>query len=120
MAVHALFPILNGIEVLDKSVSTYNVDRGTTVHEPIMAYLLDTNQGWVLIDTGCDLEVLRDPEMAARAFSVPPIVTEEQELGRQLAVLGLTPADVSMVIITHLHGDHAGGLGTFLHAPVWI
>lgn len=121
MAVTALYPILNGIEVLDKSVSTYNTDRGTIVREPIMAYLLETDRGWVLIDTGCDIELLRDPERADRAFhGQPPIVAAEQELLAQLARVPLTAPEISMIVLTHLHGDHAGGLCSFRHAPVYI
>lgn len=38
------------------------------------------------------------------AVEVPPTLT------RALAPLGITPADVTDVIVTHLHFDHAGGL----------
>jgi N-acyl homoserine lactone hydrolase len=121
MGVTALYPILNGLEILDKSVSTYNIDRGVIVQEPIMAYLLDTSEGWVLIDTGLDLEILRDPVRAAQAFTGHlPVVTAEQELLTQLARLGVAPAAIGKVVITHLHGDHAGGLCAFTHAPVYI
>jgi glyoxylase-like metal-dependent hydrolase (beta-lactamase superfamily II) len=34
---------------------------------------------------------------------------DEQNLERSLAALGLTPADISDVVLTHLHFDHAGG-----------
>jgi N-acyl homoserine lactone hydrolase len=121
MGVTALYPILNGLEILDKSVSTYNIDRGVIVQEPIMAYLLDTSEGWVLIDTGLDLEILRDPARAAQTFTGHlPVVSPEQELLTQLAYIGLAPTAIAMVVITHLHSDHAGGLCAFAHAPVYI
>lgn len=121
MAVTALYPILNGIEVLDKSVSTFNSGRGIIVHEPIMAYLVETDRGAVLIDTGCDLDLLRDADRAAAVFhGRPPRVTDEQALLGQLAQLSISPEAIAMVVVTHLHGDHAGGLCAFEHAPIYI
>jgi len=35
-----------------------------------------------------------------------------------LAANGLTPADVTHVLLTHAHGDHVGGLGLLEHAEV--
>ena len=39
--------------------------------------------------------------------------TEENLPAGQLAKIGLTPADVTHVVVTHTHFDHAGGLGDF-------
>ncbi|HKV44071.1 MAG TPA: MBL fold metallo-hydrolase [bacterium] len=37
---------------------------------------------------------------------------------RALADLGIAPADLAYIIVTHIHLDHAGGIGTLLrHAP---
>ncbi len=37
----------------------------------------------------------------------------EQEIGPQLARLGILPSDVRLVVMAHLHTDHAGGLHHF-------
>lgn len=37
-------------------------------------------------------------------------VTEESQVEESLAKLGLTPEDIDIVCMTHLHFDHAGGL----------
>src|SRR5262249_13233510 len=37
-------------------------------------------------------------------------VTPDQEIGPQLERLGIAPADVRKVVLTHMHTDHAGGL----------
>ena len=39
-----------------------------------------------------------------------PEMTQEQRIPAHLARLGLTPADVDLIFIGHLHFDHAGGL----------
>lgn len=46
-----------------------------------------------------------------------------REIGRRLSLVGLTPADLDGIIITHEHSDHIGGLRTLLSAakcPVYI
>jgi N-acyl homoserine lactone hydrolase len=70
---------------------------------PIHAWLLEHEQGPILIDTG-DLAATRDAPIAR--FSI----TREQEIDRQLAALGLSPDDLRLVVLTHLHGDHINGL----------
>ena len=42
-------------------------------------------------------------------FEVEP----EDEIGPQLRALGVEPDDVRTVVMTHLHGDHAGGIPHF-------
>ena len=37
-----------------------------------------------------------------------------------LASLGMTPADISLVINPHLHFDHCGQNAVFAHAPVYV
>jgi N-acyl homoserine lactone hydrolase len=43
---------------------------------------------------------------------------EEERLPVLLAQLGIAPRDVDLVIVGHLHFDHAGGLGDFLGAEI--
>lgn len=45
------------------------------------------------------------------------------ETSRRLARLGLTPADLTGVLVTHEHGDHLGGVAPFARRhqlPVWL
>lgn len=64
----------------------------------------------ILVDAGFD-----DLELAARwniEDFVPPAA--------RLAQLGLRPEDITDVILTHLHWDHAGGLDAYTRANIWI
>lgn len=45
-------------------------------------------------------------------------VTREQEVGPQLRTLGIDPGAVRWVVMTHMHGDHAGGLSHFPGAEI--
>ena len=50
----------------------------------------------------------------------PYVAAPEQQLLRRLAQLGLKPADISVVVLSHLHLDHAGGAHFFPRAKVYV
>ncbi len=58
----------------------------------------------LLIDSGIGFGRLNEKQL--RNFGV----TEESKLEASLLQLGLTPADIDYVLMTHLHFDHASGL----------
>lgn len=122
MAVTALYPMITGFEVVDKSLSTHNAGAGTTLREPIMAYLLRTDLGWVLIDAGSNPDLVADPTLRAHYYGSgePPILDPERNLLRQLARVRVSPGEIALMVITHLHCDHTGNLRHFVHAPVLI
>jgi N-acyl homoserine lactone hydrolase len=123
-SVRRLYVLLVGYEVLPKSVSTKGRGERFMMSEPICCYLLDTETGWVLMDAGFDPVYVRDPDLCREYFhsvgSYPPIVTPENELPFQMAKLGISFQDVTKVVLSHLHLDHAGYLKYFQHAPVYI
>jgi N-acyl homoserine lactone hydrolase len=111
-----LWPLLTATHRYDKSLSTRNRDQGRIIEAPILAYLIETTQGRILYDTGCDYSKIADPAKQRQYYDPdtfafgPPEMQQEQRLPHHLARLGLTPADVDVVFIGHLHFDHAGGL----------
>jgi glyoxylase-like metal-dependent hydrolase (beta-lactamase superfamily II) len=85
--------------------------------------LLETDQGLVLVDTGFGLRDVRDPKSRISQFFlglVSPDFREELTAIRQIERLGLNPADVRHIILTHLDFDHAGGLDDFPEATVHL
>jgi glyoxylase-like metal-dependent hydrolase (beta-lactamase superfamily II) len=91
---------------------------------PIYAWLIEHDEGLILVDTG---ETARVHEHGyhprwhpfyrrAARFSIAP----EEEIGAQLRTRGIAPRDVRQVVITHLHTDHAGGLAHVAGARVWV
>ena len=113
--VRKLWPLLTATHRYDKSISTYQRGIGQEIEAPILAYLLETDNGRILYDVGCDHSKINDPVARARynpevfEFGAPDM-REEQRLPHHLARLGLKPADVDVIFIGHLHFDHAGGL----------
>lgn len=126
MKVRALWPLLTATHRYDKSFSTWERGAGTLIDAPILAYLIETSSGRLLIDVGCDYRKLSDPALARLWYERPesplprPAMNEEQRIPRYLAQLGLQTRDIDAVILTHLHFDHAGGLADFCHAEVHV
>ena len=79
----------------------------------------------VLIDTGFPAKYAIDAEAATAqddlgSFGRVLSVTPENMPAAQLAKLGLTPADVTLMIQSHTHIDHVGHMDAFPHAPILI
>ncbi len=81
---------------------------------PTYAFAVEHRDGVVLIDTGANAGLKRLPRwhpyfQLAVKFDVEP----QQEAGPQLRALGIAPSDVRLIVLTHLHIDHDGGLAAF-------
>jgi N-acyl homoserine lactone hydrolase len=111
-----LWPLLTGRQRYEKTVSTRNRGHGLYIDAPILAYLLETPNGRILYDVGCDYTKIATPALRTRFFEPlrpvfePPQMSEQERIPAYLARLGLTHRDIDIVFLGHLHFDHAGGL----------
>lgn len=90
---------------------------------PISAYLIEHPKGLVLFDTQCMPKAIDEgPEEAYGPLAgiINMVSTPEQRLDRQIEALGYKTSDVSHVIASHLHFDHAGGLYLFPNARFFM
>ncbi len=116
-AAKKLWPLLTATHRYDKTISTHGRGAGQMIEAPILAYLIETSNGRILYDVGCDYSKINDPVLCAKYYDPAvfdfgaPVMTEEQRIPAYLRRLGLTPADIDVVFVGHLHFDHAGGLG---------
>ncbi len=89
---------------------------------PVPAYRIEHPRGTVLFDTGMHPDVARDPEgrlgFLAKVFEVE--MSDDDPVARQLALRDTDPERVDLVIVSHLHFDHAGGLATVPNADLVV
>jgi N-acyl homoserine lactone hydrolase len=111
-----LWPLLTGTHRYEKTVSTRNRGQGHYIAAPILAYLIETPNGRILYDVGCDYRKVSSPQLRAKYFDPMrplfdhPRMTEDQRIPTYLERLQLTVRDIDVVFLGHLHFDHAGGL----------
>jgi N-acyl homoserine lactone hydrolase len=111
-----IWPLLTGTHKYEKVVSTRNRGHGQFIEAPILAYLIETKNGRILYDVGCDYRKIATPALRASHFDPmrplfePPQMSEEQRIPHYLNKLGLSAKDIDLVFLGHLHFDHAGGL----------
>lgn len=113
-----LYVLDNGYLYVPKSAMLKNAGS-EMIKMPINLFLIETKQGWVLFDTGCHPDAMHGYWQASLAEEWPYSCEESQLLENQLALCGITPADVKTVVISHFHMDHTGNLRLFPHADVY-
>ena len=91
----------------------------------IPAYLMETDRGdRILFDTGFPPAYATDPDIATRdgllSFGRLIDYGPQQTAAGALALLGLTPTDIALTILSHGHIDHVGSLPLFAHAPIMM
>lgn len=79
-------------------------DEGNRIALSCRALLVESAQGNILLETG--IGNFFDPTLKARYG----VVEDEHVLLNSLAQRGLSHEDIDVVILSHLHFDHAGGL----------
>ena len=101
------------------STLMYGLNGELTIPTP--AYLIEHPRGLVLFDTGLVPAAHDDPHAVYGELAdfIKLAAKPEQRLDRQLTALGYRPSDVTHVIASHSHLDHAGGLYLFPQATFY-
>ena len=103
-----------GTSTIDKSMLTYTRDPGTPVSIPRVMWVI-TGPTTIVVDTSVATGG-RSEEFIGEDLVRRP----EQEPANALRAAGVDPRDVELVVLTHLHWDHAGNCGLFPDARVVV
>lgn len=98
----ALWALRAGHSTVDQSMLTYLDGPGTAVEIPHVVFLA-TGEANVLIDTS-----FRSAASVQASYPQDIARPAGEELGVLLGHVGLVPADIEVIVHTHLHYDHAG------------
>lgn len=92
----------------------------------IPGFLLETDRGArILFDTGFPPDYATAPGPTAARDNLARFgafigFSARQTAAGQLALLGLTPDDITLVVLSHGHIDHVGSLPLFAHRPIYM
>ena len=101
----------------DESVWTPGENVGRDIEFSSTCWLIKHGSEWLLWDSGVPEAALNDPQGWS---TLPKLIVYhlDKSLTDQLAEIGLKPADIGRVAISHTHGDHIGNMGLFPNATV--
>lgn len=108
-----------GWEDLPKSWSVHGAPPDQRLREPVPGVLVELDGGWLLLDTGFNPALIRDPALHkrfhGRFFEITPVLPEGggDPLLDALDAAGLGVETIVEVAVSHLHNDHSGGIRHF-------
>jgi N-acyl homoserine lactone hydrolase len=103
----------------DESVWTPGENVGSSIEFSSTCWLIKHGNEWLLWDAGVPESAHNDP----RGWSTLPkliVYHLDKTLTDQLAEIGLKPADLGLVAISHTHGDHIGNVGLFPNSTIMM
>lgn len=115
-----LVPFVLGYEPIAESVSIAGGDPSHFLLEPVTAAAVVYTDGWVLLDSGFNVDTIRDSVERGAHFnyaSYTPVVPPGDPLVDQVAAAGLDWSALAGCAISHVHFDHTGGLRLLVDGP---
>lgn len=83
---------------------------------PIPFFGIEHPAGKVLFDTGQPLSAVG----CTTGGNYIPVMTEADYVSYQLARIGWQTSDITHIVLSHLHADHAGGIEAFQNAVCFL
>ncbi|OOM78527.1 N-acyl homoserine lactonase [Clostridium puniceum] len=80
-------------------------------------YLVDTGNDVILVDTGLPVET---PDFEPKPDQMLYMGEKVADFKTALKSIGYEPKDITKVLLTHKHPDHAGELRLFDHAKIYL
>jgi len=111
---YTITPVSVGTLTIDKSQLMWGQGFGTKYQIPVLMFYVEGGGKRILVDTGCSA-----PESAAK-YHYPFIRKPEEDPTRALEAIGVNPAEIDIVVATHLHWDHCYNHELFTNARFFI
>jgi glyoxylase-like metal-dependent hydrolase (beta-lactamase superfamily II) len=117
-SVMKLFFFEAGVLKSQKQYFTAGRGVGDAFEVPVPFFLIEHPEGYVLYDTGNAYETIHDKveHWGDILAAYDPAMTEDQWVVNAIKKVGIGAEDIKYVILSHLHLDHAGGVGHFPNA----
>jgi hypothetical protein len=114
--------ILNCGEGVAGDISRWSpgVNVGKSMDFVDNCYLMHHTQGWLLWDTGVTDAIAAMPDGQAPADPRMTHWRRPKTLASQLELLGVKPADIKYVAVSHTHPDHIGNVELFPQAMLLV
>ena len=92
------------------------VGSGTMV--PVPLWYIEGPEKKIIVDTGTNSDTCKEAEEITETYGCRQYWyhTPEQDVRSQLISYGISPEDIDIVILTHLHLDHIGNVSIFPNA----
>ena len=103
----------------DQARRSPGVDEGKPIEISANCYLIRHDRGLLLWDTGVPDAVAAMPDGMVVANGAITY-RRARTLAGQLTELGVKPADVTYLAVSHTHGDHVGNVALFASSTVLI
>ena len=104
----------------DISLWSPGVNVGQTMEFSVNCYLIKHAQGWLLWDTGVADAVAAIPDGLPPSNPRMTRYRRSKTLASELDQLGVKPADIKFVALSHTHPDHLGNIGMFPQSTVLV
>ncbi len=116
MPVQALYALQSGFLGVPRALLFYGDYSTDHVQIPVACYVIRTSDAVILFDTGLS------PRAVPGLCRSDPMArfTDEDLLVHRLDGLGLEAGNVDLVVLSHLHYDHAGGAELFPDAELCV
>jgi glyoxylase-like metal-dependent hydrolase (beta-lactamase superfamily II) len=94
---------------------------GTPVDIAANSHLIKHEKGWMFFDVSTNDSIAKMPNgFGGAANGIRWTKTPEQTLAPQMEAIGITPADIRYIGISHEHADHTGNVYMFPNATALI
>jgi glyoxylase-like metal-dependent hydrolase (beta-lactamase superfamily II) len=87
------------------------------IKAPVTTFLIDHPKGLVLFDTGLGTRFVRPAGTERQSFID---LEQGNTMADRIQALGVDPADVRWIVVSHFHADHSGGNAQFPNATIIV